>query len=108
MNVWKGILAASFFLVASASAAGDYSMKICKLQTSDNGQAYLSPCGEWTTKHNCPSTGPWITWDTSTDSGKLMYSTALTAFVANKTITFRTDGRCNAYDVTSMIRINED
>lgn len=91
--------------ISVKSYSADYTISsICMLQTSDNGRAYLSPCEGWTSKNSC-SNG-WITWDIKTDSGKLMYSNALTAFASDKRITVRMNGSsCAGYDVTNMIRI---
>jgi len=85
--------------------AADYTVSICKLQTSDNGNAYLSPCEGWVSKNNCPS-AEWVTWKISTESGKAMYSTALAAFSSDKNVSIRLNGSsCSGYDVTNMIRI---
>lgn len=93
---------------ASQSYSADYEITVCTLQANDNGKAYILPCEGWTTKNNCPSTAPWITWNTSSDAGKIMYSTALTAFAAGNKISVRTDGStCDSYDVTSIISIKK-
>lgn len=78
---------------------------ICRIQIQDNNKAYISPCDGWTTKNGCLHTGPWITWKVDNEAGKLMYSTALSAYAANKPVMIRLDGSlCDGYDVTRMIR----
>jgi len=101
-------------IVCSATAllvtanAQDYEVSVCRLQShSNSSQAYLQPCETWVSKNQCQN-GIWVTWDTSKFEGQLMYSTAMAAMLAEKTVTLRLDGAsCNSYDITTMIRINK-
>ncbi len=105
------ILKVPFVLISIFSAgycqAADNVITICSVQSSLDGRAHIAPCGAWTTKNNCPSTGGWLTWDAKTEGGKLMFSIALTALAAKLPVTVRTDGSsCDSYDVAAMLRIN--
>ena len=87
----------------------DHRIKVCDIQShSDSDSTYISPCGGWQSKNNCPHNG-WITWDMSQFQGQAMYSTALAALLADKYITVRLNGSsCASYDVTQMIRMNKN
>ena len=87
----------------------DYKIKVCDIQShSTSNSTYISPCGGWPSKNNCPHNG-WITWDMSQFQGQAMYSTALAALLADKYVTVRLDGSsCASYDVTQMIRMNKN
>ncbi|WNO07829.1 hypothetical protein [Teredinibacter sp. KSP-S5-2] len=97
-----------FLLASRGSFAEDIDVTVCKLQVNDNGNAYMSPCEGWTTKNNCPSTAPWITWSLDSVAGKVMYSTALVGLTTGMKVTVRVDGStCNGYDVTSIIKVSK-
>ncbi len=75
-----------FFVVASGGCfATDYEVDVCKLQShSDRDIAYMQPCGEDRVSNNACSSGGWVSWEISSFQGQLMYSTALTALMAEK------------------------
>ncbi|MEZ5524698.1 MAG: hypothetical protein R3E62_06995 [Pseudomonadales bacterium] len=100
---------ASLMFIANTGHSADYLITVCSLQASDDGRAYLSPCGGWTSQNNCPASD-FITWSLDTNAGKAMYSSALAAFSADYEIKVRLNGSSCAfsYDVTSMIRITKN
>lgn len=103
----KYLIVFSTLLFASILQAADYDVDVCALQAqSTNNTAFLQPCNGWQSQNNCPS-GEWITWNMSEFQGEAMYSTALSALMANKKVKVRLDGySCNGnYDNTSMVRI---
>ncbi len=106
MKIRIALACIASFTSLSAYSYDDYSISsICHLQANENGNIYLQPCEGWSSKNSC-SSGHWVTWDGSTEGGKAMYSTALTAFTTGKRVLVRMDGSsCNRYDVTSMIRL---
>ena len=87
-------------------AAGDYSFRVCQLQShTDRNSAYIRPCTPWVSQNGCA--GTWLTWEMSSYQGKSMYDTALKALLEGREVTVRLNGSsCNGYDVTTMIRIN--
>ncbi|RDH41777.1 hypothetical protein [Zooshikella ganghwensis] len=98
-----------YIFVGNAYATDtDFIIKICSIQSHTNSsQAYIKPCGNWTSKNNC-SPG-YITWNLSTGEGKSMYAAALNAFALNASVSVRLDGSsCHSYDVTTMIRLFKD
>lgn len=106
----KPLLTYCCFLLAALSPAAlavDVKVQVCDLQShTDKNAAFMRPC-EWKSKNSCPS-DHWVAWDMSQHQGEAMYSTALTALIAEKEVTVRLDGSsCLAqYDEVSMIRIS--
>ena len=91
--------------MAQLSFAGDHTIQICQVQAqNESNNAYIAPCGGWTTKSGCDG-GSWLTWDMSQFQGQAMYSSALAAMMAEKTVVVRTTDTCNHYDKIKMIRI---
>ncbi|WP_064791926.1 hypothetical protein [Shewanella woodyi] len=105
--VVKIFISVSLFFSVTAHS-GDHKIKVCDIQShSTSNSTYISPCGGWQSKNNCPHNG-WITWDMSQFQGQAMYSTALAALLADKYITVRLNGSsCASYDVTQMIRMSK-
>ena len=69
---------------------------------TDKNIAFMRPC-EWKSKNSCPI-DYWVAWDMSKNQGEAMYSTALTALVAEKQVTVRLDGSSclGQYDEVSI------
>ena len=106
----KLFLQSCSFLLATTSASAlavDVKVQVCDLQShTDKNIAFMRPC-EWKSKNSCPI-DYWVAWDMSKNQGEAMYSTALTALVAEKQVTVRLDGSSclGQYDEVSMIRIS--
>ena len=82
-------------------------VEVCSVQSHVSGDsALLKACDKRTSYNGCLS-GEWIAWDSSQDEGSKMYSTVLTALVAEKKVTVRLDGSSclGSYDATSIIRL---
>ena len=82
-------------------------VEVCSVQSHVSGDsALLKACDKRTSYNGCLS-GGWIAWVSSQDEGSKMYSTALTALVAEKKVAVRLDGSSclGSYDATSIIRL---
>ncbi|GAB2504072.1 hypothetical protein GCM10008940_02300 [Microbulbifer agarilyticus] len=93
---------------ATTAVSEDYKVKICSIQSHTSGAtAFIKPCESWASKNGCNN--GWITWSTTQNNGPAMYSTALTAFTTDSTVTVRLDGTSclSSYDTTNMIRISK-
>lgn len=107
----KKLLLITSLILAQSVKAADYEIKVCEIQSHTDGTSGLmKPCADsngnfWTSKNGCPSP-TWVRWEMNEGQGQAMYSTALAALMADKSIKVRLDGSsCNQYDEITMVRI---
>lgn len=96
------------FICSQSLHAADYDVNVCSVQSHpERKTVYMSPCGGWESKNNCPN-NKFVSWSIVPEgNGELMYSTALAAMLSDKRVSLRLDGSsCAAgYDAISMVRI---